>query len=313
MVGLSFLPLRKERNKLKAHVLFLCILLPSLLLNSPCADAYDALVRIKETKLITIAHREAIVPISYLSDESKPLGYAMEICGKIVDRLKRELKLSQLSINYLLVNPGNRFNAIVEGKADLECGATANTVERRKQVAFSIPYFYAASRILVSANSEIKNWSDLNGKRVITVRGSTASSLLKQNAWIKFAELKLLEVATSHSAFEMLETHQADAIVMEELSLSGLRASSKKPDQWKLTGDIVGIEAYALMLAKEEIALKVMVDKEIARMMSDGEFAKIYDKWFTQALPASGINYELSMGFLLRNSTKFPSDRVPGQ
>ena len=274
------------------------------------AHAIDTLARIKERKTIVIAHREASIPISYLSEDSKPIGYAMDICSKVVERIKRELKLPQLAVSYLLVNPSNRLLAIQEGKADMECGTTANTAERRKQMAFSIPYFFSATRLLANANVDMKNWTDLSQKRVVVVRGSVASSLLRQQIQLKFSELKITEASTSRAAFESLQGGQADVLVGEEVVLAGLRASAKAPSQWKIVGDGIGIEAQTVMLAKDDPALKALIDKEIARMINEGELSKVYEKWFMQPLPTTGVNYALPMGFLLRDSLRFPSDKV---
>ena len=274
------------------------------------AHAIDTLARIKERKTIVIAHREASIPISYLSEDSKPIGYAMDICSKVVERIKRELKLPQLAVSYLLVNPSNRLLAIQEGKADMECGTTANTAERRKQMAFSIPYFFSATRLLANANVDMKNWTDLSQKRVVVVRGSVASSLLRQQIQLKFSELKITEASTSRAAFELLQGGQADVLVGEEVVLAGLRASAETPSQWKIVGDGIGIEAQTVMLAKDDPALKSLIDKEIARMINEGELSKVYEKWFMQPLPTTGVNYALPMSFLLRDSLRFPSDKV---
>lgn len=281
-----------------------------ILLFAAEVNAADTLARIKERKTIIIAHREASIPISYLSEDSKPIGYAIDICSKVVERIKRELKLPQLSVSYLLVNPSNRLSAIQEGRADFECGTTANTAERRKQVAFSIPYFFSATRLLTPTNSSIKNWADLAQKRVVVVRGSLASSLLRQQAQLKLSELKIIETSTSRAAFEILQDAQADAIVSEEVVLAGLRASAEDVSQWKIVGNNIGIEAQTIMLAMDDPTLKALIDKEIARMINEGELSKLYENWFMQPLPTTSVNYALPMSFLLRDSLRFPTDKV---
>lgn len=273
-------------------------------------NATDTLARIKERKTIIIAHRAANIPISYLSEDSKPIGYAMDICSKVVERIKHELKLPQLAVSYLLVNPGNRFIAIQEKKADLECGTTANSAERRKQVAFTIPYFFSTTRILTKTDSTIKNWSDLSQKRVVIIRGSTTANLLRQQTRLSDAALTLIETGIARTALDALQAGKADAIIMEEVSLAGLRATASQSGKWKITGDGIGIEAQSIMFAKDDPALKALIDKEIARMINEGELSKLYDKWFMQPLPATGVNYALPMNFLLRDSLRFPSDKV---
>src|SRR4051794_4320734 len=81
------------------------------------ACAADTLSRIRETKTITIAHRETSVPFSYLDENKKPVGYAVDLCVKVADAVRRELKLPNLEIVYLPVSSSSRIPAIVEGKA----------------------------------------------------------------------------------------------------------------------------------------------------------------------------------------------------
>ena len=56
------------------------------------------LKKIKETGAISLGHRDSSVPFSYLDDKQQPVGYALEICQKIVDAVKQELKLDKLEV-----------------------------------------------------------------------------------------------------------------------------------------------------------------------------------------------------------------------
>ncbi|HTD06755.1 amino acid ABC transporter substrate-binding protein [Undibacterium sp.] len=270
----------------------------------------DTLAHIKSTQSITIAHREKSLPFSYLSENQKPVGYAVDICLKIVDAVKKELKLPQLNVNYLLVNPSTRMSAIVDGKADIECGSTTNNAERRKQVAFTIPYFFATARMLVRTDSGIKNWTDLKDKKVVTTKGTTSVKLLNDRDKVRALDLKLLEANDHDASFRMVESFSADAFVMDDVLLYGLRANTKDPGKFAIVGDGLSTEPYALMVRKDDSAFKALADKEIARMMNDGEFIKLYDKWFRSPISPNGANLNMPMGFLLRDTVRFPSDKV---
>ena len=56
------------------------------------------LKKIKDTGVIKVGHRDASVPFSYLDDQQKPIGYGMDICAKIVDKVKAELKMPNLKV-----------------------------------------------------------------------------------------------------------------------------------------------------------------------------------------------------------------------
>src|SRR5512134_3494198 len=113
------------------------------------AAAQDGtLKKIKDSGSITIGHRDASLPFSYYDDKQKPIGYAMDLCMKIVDAVKAELKLPKLEVKYQLVTSANRIPLMANGTIDLECGSTTNNIERQKQVGFTITHFVTANRFV---------------------------------------------------------------------------------------------------------------------------------------------------------------------
>ena len=296
-------------NKLKR--IMMAVVSGTWLLSAVVSSAHaDTLSHIKETQTVTIAHREASFPFSYLAANQAPIGYSMDICLKIVDAIKKELKLPQLKTNYLLVNSSSRIPAITEGKADLECGSTTNNAERRKQVAFTIPHFFATVRMAVRNDSGIKNWTDLKNKKVVTTRGTTTVKLLSERDKVRVLGVKFMEGGDHNASFGMVERFQADAFPMDDVLLYGLIANAKDPVKFAVVGDPLSTEPYAIMLRKDDPAFKSLVDKEMARMMNDGEVTKLYDKWFRKPVPPKGANLNMPMGFLLRDNIRFPSDKV---
>ncbi len=275
---------------------------------SPAA-AGDTLSRIRERQRIVIAHRTASIPFSYLDASGQPIGYAIDICQQIVGAVKRELKLTRLDVDYLAISPATRSAAILEGKADLECGSTTSTAERRRQVAFSIPYFVATARAVVRKSSGLHSWLDLKGHKVVTTKGTTNAKTLLERDGARALHLSLLEVEDHGSGFRMVERGEADAFAMDDILLYGLIASSAQPGEFAVIGEPLSIEPYAVMLSKDDAAFKHLVDAEMARLMNDGELQAIYNKWFTRPIPPAGINLKLPMGPLLREVMRFPSDK----
>jgi ABC-type amino acid transport substrate-binding protein len=282
----------------------------ALSLTALPVHAADTLTKIRETHTITIAHRESSVPFSYLDDNKRPVGYAVDLCLKIADAVRRELKLSQLNIQYLPVTSSNRIPAIVEGKADLECGSTTNTFERRKQVAFTIPHFVAATRMVVRSNSGIRNWSDLRDKKVVTTKGTTSVKLLNERDKVRSLNLNLAEGRDHAESFGMVEKGEAEAFVMDDVLLFGLRANARNPDGFTIAGDALSLEPYAIMLRKDDAPFKAMVDREMGRIILDGEIYKLYDKWFRNPIAPKGINMNMAMNHVLKDSLQFPTDKV---
>ncbi len=270
----------------------------------------DTLAKIRQTHSITIAYREASVPFSYISDNKKPIGYSVDLCLKIVDAVRRELKLQKINVMYVPVISSNRIPAIVEGKADLECGSTTNNAERRTQVAFTIPHFVATVRMLVRSNSGISNWPDLRGKRVAATKGTTTIKLLTERYKVRPFDFKLIEASNDTESFSMVEKGTAEAFPMDDVLLYGLRANAKDPGSFVIVGDSLSAEPYAIMLRKDDAPFKALVDREMVRIFNDGELVKLYDKWFKRPIPPKGINMNMPMSHLLRDILRFPTDRV---
>jgi glutamate/aspartate transport system substrate-binding protein len=275
------------------------------------SGASDTLAKVRESKSITIGYQEGSVPFSFLDGNKKPTGYAIELCLKFVEAIQKELKLPQLNVAYLPVNSSNRIPAIVEGRADLECGTTTNTPERRKSVAFTIPHFIASARLMVKTDSPIKNWSDLRGKTIVMTKGAVQEKVVKQRNEASALHMKILEGKDHLDSFHMLEKGEVDAFAMGDVVLYGLRALAKHPETLTIVGEPLSAEPYAAMFRKEEPTLKAVVDKEMARIMYSGELDKLYDKWFRK--PVAALNHStlnMPMSYLLRDSIRFPTDKV---
>src|SRR5438067_2112344 len=125
------------------------------------------LKNIKETGAITLGHRDSSIPFSYLDDNQKPIGFAMDICYKIVDAVKKELKLDKLEVKLNPVTSSTRIPLLANGTIDLECGSTTNNTERQKQISYTNTHFLTASRYVTKKASKINSIDDLKGKSVV--------------------------------------------------------------------------------------------------------------------------------------------------
>ena len=138
--------------------LFAALTLATLVSGHATAIADEltgTLAKVRELGSITIGHREASVPFSYLDDKRQPVGFAIDICAKIVDAVKRELKLDKLEVRYQLVTASTRIPLLANGTIDLECGNTTNNAERQQQVWYTNTHFLTASRFVSKVESKI--------------------------------------------------------------------------------------------------------------------------------------------------------------
>src|ERR671927_881178 len=284
-------------------------LFAALALALPVAAQEGTLKKIKDSGTITIGHRDASIPFSYYNDQQQPVGYAMDLCLRIVDAVKNELKLPKLDVKYQLVTSANRIPLMANGTIDLECGSTTNNAERQKQVAFTNTHFLTASRYVTKKASNINKIDDLKGKSVVSTAGTTNIKQLNEANTQRKLGINILSAKDHAEAFLMVETDRAAAFVMDDILLASLVAGSKAPGDYVISKDAFSKpEPYGIMLRKDDPAFKKVVDAATAALYTGGEGQKIYDKWFTQKIPPKGLNLNTPISTELKNEFAKPSD-----
>lgn len=276
-----------------------------ILAAQPGVAAETTLQRIERTGSVVIGYRESSIPFSYVVD-GKPVGYAIDLCRKAVAAIGQKLH-RDLHIVYRPVTSANRIAMVRSAQVDLECGSTTNNAERRQQVAFTVPHFIVAARFMVRSDSGIAGREQLRHATVVTTKGTTAEKI--------FPELNLrarLISAQDHAAaFELLQNGQADAFLLDDILLAGLRATAPDPAKYRILDDVYRLEALAIMFAPDDPELKAVIDGDMKRVIRSGEINAIYRQWFEQPIPPRGINLNWPIGRLLLNSFRFPSDWAP--
>src|SRR5437879_12451076 len=137
------------------------------------AELTGTLKKIKDSGEITLGHRESSLPFSYYDDKQQVVGYAMDLRDRIVDAVKKELKLDKLEVKLNPVTSATRIPLIANGTVDLECGSTTNNFERQKQVAFTITHFVTANRFVSKKSANLKTVEDLRGNTITSTSVTT--------------------------------------------------------------------------------------------------------------------------------------------
>jgi glutamate/aspartate transport system substrate-binding protein len=276
------------------------------------AQSGPVLDRIKAGGKIVIAHRESSVPFSYKDGNGKPVGYALDLCLKLAETVRKKVGAKgEDGIALLMVTPANRIPAIAEGKADMECGSTTNNKERREKVAFTVPHFITGARMLVKSSSSAERLEDLQGKTVVSTKGTTPLKAVEAANRERLMGLKVVEAPDHARAIEMVEKGEADAFVMDDVLLYGLAANRPDPKALKVVGKFLTTEPLAIMLPKNDPAFKKIIDDEMKRLIRSREIYAIYDKWFAQPIPPKNTALNLPVSYLLRDFWKYPTDVVP--
>ena len=287
---------------------FALLLLPFCLLAAPGqAQESGRLDKIKQSGVVKIGHRESSIPFSYYDDRQKPVGYAMDLCAKVVDALSREAGRA-LRIETVPVTPATRIPLVANGTIDLECGSTSNTIARQSQVAFSITDFVTATRFVSKKVANLKTLDDLKGKTVATTAGTTTITTVNELNSQKGLDLRIIAAKDHAEAFLMVETDRAVAFFMDDVLLASLAASSKAPGDYVISQETYSLEPYGIILPKGDAAFKAVVDRALVAIYGSGEIAGIYDKWFMRPIPPRGINMNLPMSEAFRKVVAKPTD-----
>jgi glutamate/aspartate transport system substrate-binding protein len=267
------------------------------------------LKKVKEAGSITIGYRETSLPFSYLDDNQKPVGFALEICGKIVDEVKATLKLDALMVKLTPVTSATRIPLMANGTIDLECASTTNNLEREKQVAFTHSYFLTANRFVAKTSSGLKTVDDLKGKIVASTSGTTNIKELNEVNAARHLGMTIVTSKDTAEGFLLVETDRADAYVMDDILLAGLIASSKTPSAYAISTDEFSTpQPYGIMLRRDDPAFKAVVDRATAKLYTSPEIATIYAKWFQSPVPPKGLNLNFAMPGTLQKAFAHPTD-----
>ncbi len=264
--------------------------------------------KIKQTGSITVGHRDASIPFSYYDDNQKPIGYAMDICARIVDEVKKELKMPNLEVKYQLVTSANRIPLMANGTIDLECGSTTNNLDRQKQVGFTNTHFVTANRWVAKKAANIKSLNDLKGKTIVSTAGTTN---IKQITEINAAQnlgMNIISANGHPEAFQMVETGRAVAFVMDDILLYSLAAQSRNPADYEISSTALSVEPYGIMVRKDDAAFKKIADTATANLYKSGAINAIYDKWFLKPIPPKGLNLNVPVSAALKKALANPTD-----
>lgn len=283
------------------------LVLATALACTGVAHAADTLAKIKAANKINIGTRDSSAPLAYTIGNGQYVGYHVDICLKIADAIKAQLKMPQMPVEYTIVTSANRVPLIQNGTVDLECGSTTNNKARAEQVAFAPTTYVTNVRTAVKASSGITSIQQLSGKTVATTTGTTSVQLLRK-ALKSGSDFKELFGKDHADSFLLLESGRADAFVMDDNILAGLIVNAKTPADYKIVGEPLSEEPIAIMLPKDDPAYKKLVDDTVKGLMKSGEINKIYDKWFAQGIPPRNQVVNMPMSAALKAAIANPND-----
>jgi ABC-type amino acid transport substrate-binding protein len=258
------------------------ILWLAILLTSPAFGQHQqgTLEKIKTTKTISLGYRESSFPFSYVGEDKKPSGYSVDLCTHIAKGIQQQLGLADLAIKWVVVTPENRLSMVANGTVDLECGSTTSTLSRQEQVDFSYMTFVDGGSILVPSTANINRLSDIAGKRIAVVPGTTTEKVMADALQKANLKVQMIPVKEHADGIAALENGTADAYASDRVILIGLAMKSKDPTKWAIADQYFSYEPYGLILRRGDPDFRLAVNRVLARLYRSGEIIPIYERWF---------------------------------
>lgn len=261
----------------------------------------DTLSEIRDRGEFRLGHRESSAPFSYVDAKGEAVGYSVDICRFLYDRVKAELKRPDLKLRFVPLKPADRIAAVKDGRVDVECGSTTNTVERQKDVSFSYTTFMAGARFLGKKAAGFREVTDLRGKTVVVTEKTTTEKVVRQLNTERNLNLTIVTAKDHAEAFARLAKGEVAAVANDDALLVGLVSAAPDPSLYEFIGKYVSVEPYGVMYRRDDVAFTKVIDSAIATLFGSGQIRSVYGKWFE-----SGA-FKLPMNQYMKENVKLPN------
>jgi len=238
------------------------------------------LKKIKTSGTLTIGYRESSPPFSFLGPEKRPVGYSIDLCTRIAGAVQQQLGMTDLKLKWIPVTIENRIQIVTQGKVDIECGSTTASLSRQEKVDFSLMTFVDGGSLLTTSDANLRGLSDLTGKRIAIVPGSTTEKALADFLKKEFIVVQWVRVKDHSEGLAALEKGEAEAYASDRGILIGLAVTSKDPKRFALANFVFSYEPYGFIVRRNDADFRLAVNRALAGLYRSGEVLSIYDRWF---------------------------------
>ncbi len=241
--------------------------------------ATNTLGKIKAAKAINVAYSADSLPFSFAGASNEPAGYSIDLCKRVIAQIGRAVGEPNLKVNWMAGQVTERLQMVASGRADLECANTSQTQSRLANVDFSNLIFVDAGGFLVKAGAPINQFSDLGGKRIAVLKGTTTEARLNDALRARLVNATVVAIADAGAGVAMVESGSVDAYAGDKIKLVGLAVQAKTPAGLALLADELSFEPYAMALPRNDSALRLEVNRALTQVYLSGDIEAIYAQW----------------------------------
>lgn len=227
-----------------------------------------------QSKVLKVGTEPSFAPFEFQDDKSKDyVGFDMDLIQALGKQMGYEVKVQSMGFDALI--PG-----LEAGSIDVAISGMTINEERAKKVNFSKPYYKSGLNVVVKLdNNTIKGFKDLDGKKIAVQIGTTGANEAK-----KVPNATIREFNTPPEAFMELKAGGVDAVVNDAPVNEYYIAQAGSKDA-KTVGELLSAEDYGIATAKKNTELAGKIDKALDELKKNGEYEKIYVKWFGKKPP----------------------------
>jgi ABC-type amino acid transport substrate-binding protein len=238
--------------------------------------------QIKKSGEIRVGYRTDAPPLSFKDDSGQPTGYSVELCQRIAAAVKDHLKLKDLKTTLVPLTSEDRIDAIINNRADIECGATTITLSRAEKVDFTLMTFVTGGGLLTLANSGVDSLASLAGKSVAVVTGTTSQTALQKYLQKNLIDAKVVAVTDRGEAMKQLQAKKVDAFASDQVVLIGEILTAPDPRAYSLGRDLFSFEPYGLVVRRNDADFRLVANRAIAQLYRSGQIEDLFNRWFGQ-------------------------------
>ena len=187
--------------------------------------------------------------------------------------------MSELKIEWLPVEASNRLDYVISGKVDAVCGTTTMTLGRMQKVDFSLPIYVDGGSVLVRARSKLTKLTDLSGKKVAVIAGTTTEEELGRGLDSRGTKVTLVQVKTAAEGMALLDKGSVDAYAADRVVLAYLKLRSPKPDAYAFVAGDFSFEPFGLPVRRDDPDFKLAVNRALAGIYRSGDIDPIFQRW----------------------------------
>jgi ABC-type amino acid transport substrate-binding protein len=252
-------------------------------LVSAAAQAQPAtgtLARIAAARQINVAVSGDSPPFSYVEKNQQPVGYSIDLCRQVIGHLSRVVGGPELKVNWLVGSAAERVQMVAERPRRSRLREHDRDADADEERRFLGLIFVEVGGFLAAAGSAIQGISDMNGKRIGVIRGTTTETrlnqLLKERGFA--AKVTLLNDGTEGVA--MIESGSLDIFASDKIKLVTLSGQRKDPSKLALLADDLSYEPLAFAVPRGDSNFRLEVNRGLTRTYVSGDIDPIFRRWF---------------------------------